>query len=263
MHGSPGLTGSYGVLRLIQGSEALPKATGSVSFKLVEANGKSAKLDEHVWERRSGATALLAPGSRISQTALVYQGVREATVSIEFLTPISPAILGEASVRATLSGGKVGFSYPQDLRIRSEVAQEGSHHVLRIRALTRAEEVELLVSQGKGAALAGGLQGYASQLALLLRDEAGVSDLVQTSARAKLVQEGFLTSKTLFEGQVPAEAIRVDGDRIEIRLGQLASKPEQLAKGKRATIIVEIERGFGGKSAGQWAFRLRNQRLEH
>jgi hypothetical protein len=103
------------------------------------------------------------------------------------------------------------------------------------------------------------LVGEGSNLKLILRDRANLSNLIATqivldygvtrSGDPRFRPASDFTSK--YQGTIPPEAIVREGDRLTILLGQLPIAPEYLKKQTGVRISLTANRSFAGHSAEQ------------
>jgi hypothetical protein len=248
--GRAGQDGSAGQATLIPQRGALQPEHPNVTIPL-EQTGAGAppvvSLSRNLWERRSGAATLFAPGSILASSYRIFLGRAEERATAVWADPKRPAtdftgdelwveVMGQGAVRALTVDPRIWT------RIR-ETMGAGVHtfHLERVLRESEAARVRF-----------GRVIGTGTDLRLELIDDGALSDEVATRIQLKLEKDGTFGDKKLFEGVLPQELVTVTGPgTISVAVGRLPVEPKYLKPGVKLEYELRIARSFDGYSTEQ------------
>ncbi|MBD0335342.1 MAG: collagen-like protein [Cyanobacteria bacterium Co-bin13] len=249
--GRDGENGQPGQLRLVNQLDPLPPEVPSLTRPLADLVGRPVQLSKNLWDVRTGAAALLAPGSAVRDEYLAYRDRVEGAVQIDWQAPRALTTFATAGVTAAINEqGNLGLSFSEEVWIAAEPAQTDSLTTFTVTAAVRASDATRLAW--------GTSQGSGRDLAL------SVVDLGQESAY--LNTQFWLTLRTStddprdsrrprytvrYEGWVPEELITREGDRFVVALGRLPISQQALRSGTLAQVELRAVRSLADNSAEQ------------
>jgi hypothetical protein len=250
-NGRQGRNGALGTLTLVNSDKPLQKDQPSATIAISELKNTGYILSQNIWETRSGALALFAPGSVIEDR---YRALSERVERSFLLIWNAPQAFNQfAEKRVTLSldeNKNIKLSLPDDLWLEATTQQQNNITQLVVYNAMQEDEATRLKSEG--------LSGTGSNLKLTLVDEAERSDMVATKFRLKYritrsdprFQEGA-DFRTKYDGELPIDSIVANGDRFTLNLGKLPIEADALRSGTGVQLDLVATRSFAGYSAEQ------------
>jgi hypothetical protein len=261
-NGSDGSSGSNGTLFIAQRQDPIPADQPSLSRSLAQMREKPLKLSLNVWDSKSGALSVLAPGSVINDRYYEFREQLQSNFKLVWNSRQPVQRFNDLYVGVTLNRYReVSVSFPSDVWMQGSQTEQDGTIVYQVNSVVRQADVARLS--------VGDFARSGKDLTLSLVDLGGNADVLNTEFklryRAKPGQErdfgGF--SKTYFEGVIPASAIKRDYNRYLIQLGQLPIPAEVLEAKTDVEIEVVATRSLGNRSAEQkisWQGEVRGDR---
>jgi hypothetical protein len=250
--GRAGRKGKLGNLTLINSNQPLAPDRLSASVTMGELKDRGFNLSKNIWETRSGALSLLAPGSIINDQYLELVERVENSVVLIWNAPQEFLLYRDRTMTLNLQDDRsVAISFPRDLWLETNILPRNNVTELFVFNAIKAEEATKLKSQG--------LSGLGLGLQWEIVDEAEKSDLIATSfylkysvsyspeASYRPVSDYILR----YEGEVPPEFIRYGDHRFIIDIGQLPIDPKYLETDSVVQVQLEVTRTFANNSAKQ------------
>lgn len=250
--GRAGRKGKLGSLTLINSNQPLAPDRLSASVTMGELKDRGFNLSKNIWEARSGAVSLLAPGSIVDDQYLELVERVENSVVLIWNAPQEFAPYRDRTITLNLQDDRtVAMSFPEDLWLETNILPRNNVTELFVFNAIKAEEATKLKSKG--------LSGLGLGLQWELVDEAERSDLISTSfyikysisssqeARFRQVSDYTLR----YEGEVPPQFVSYGENRFIIDIGQLPIDPKYLETDSAVRVQLEITRTFGNNSAKQ------------
>nr|MBE9183131.1 collagen-like protein [Oculatella sp. LEGE 06141] len=259
--GRAGEAGNQGQLALVNQREPLAPDQPRLSATLMELSDRPFNLSKNRWNRRQGATALLAPGSVIADQYQEFAGRIEGQFQLVW-NAAQP--FGEfARETATLElndDQQIAIAFPDAVWVEGNpTQQEGLTTFAIANVMRESEATQLSVAD---------LSGRGTDLTFAIVDLAGKSDLVATEFRLRYRAAGDRSRnranyRTRFDGAIPATAVIQDYNRFNLALGQLPIDTQFLAPGTRVELELVATRSFAGRTATQsirWQGEIRASR---
>lgn len=249
--GRDGEVGTLGQLFIINQLEPLLADQPVQHVSLAALSNDSVELSKNLWETRSGALSLLAPGSTIRNDYQEYVGRAEGEFRLNWEAPRPASEF--ASDLATLSiqaNNQIGLSLSDDIWLEQTIAYDDDITTATISGIMRASEVTQLA--------VGDISGRSNNFALAIVDRAGQAEYLDTEFR--LV---FRTSNddprdrvrprytTRYDNVMPAELVNRSFNRYELAVGRLPISGQHLTPGTLAQFELHVTRTFAGRSATQ------------
>jgi hypothetical protein len=208
-------------------------------------------LSRHLWAERSGARALLAPGSQTSDTYREYTGRVEGTVGLSWQAPKPLGAFAGSDIRAEIQpDGSLTASFAEELWADYTTSRDGDQMLIAVTNAVRASDATRLAW--------GGVQGEGAALRAAVLDLAGESAYLTTQFRVTLrTAEGDPAGDRLpryitrYDEIVPAELVSLSGNRFELALGQLPIDRSAFTRGTAAQLQITAVRSLGGNRAEQ------------
>lgn len=248
--GPSGEEGRRGQLRIINRSTVLPSEQAVVSLSVPsDLVDRTFQLSKDIWRERSGAAALLAPGSIIADEYLEFVDRIERTVRVRWLVPTEslPSLNNITLVLA--DDGQINLNAGADVWIANTLQAQDDVLEIAIRNIVPASEVTDLA--------VGRLVGDDDALNLQVIDLAGHSEALETSFQLRYRAAASTTDtirpqwETHYEGEVPAELVTRDHNRFSLNLGALPIDSQYLQPGTLIDVEIEVTRSLGERSATQ------------
>ncbi|MEM1251730.1 MAG: collagen-like protein [Cyanobacteria bacterium P01_H01_bin.21] len=246
-HGADGTSGSLGRLVVINQLESLPTANPNQTHTVASLANKTVSLSRNLWETRSGATSLLAPGSTIANEYEAYLGSIDRQFTLDWQAP-QPAQSFTESVDLTLqSNGQVDIDFPEAYWLLGETIGDETLTTYRVDGIVPVEEVTQLAM--------GRVDGRSRTFEVNVVDLAQQSDVLETRFEVR-----YSTSRNdgrrrrydvAFEGPIPEELVQQDHNRFTLALGRLPIRSQLLSGGTQAEVELKIIRSYGSNSAEQ------------
>ncbi|MGD1953031.1 MAG: hypothetical protein ACFB14_25815 [Leptolyngbyaceae cyanobacterium] len=246
-HGADGTSGSLGKLVVINQLEPLPEANPNQTHTVASLANKPVTLSRNLWETRSGATSLLAPGSTIANEYEAYLGSIDRQFTLDWQAT-QPAQSLTESVDLTLrSNGQVDIDFPEAYWLLGETIDDETLTTYRVEGIVPVEEVTQLAM--------GRVDGRSRTFEVNVVDLAQQSDVLETRFEVR-----YSTSRddgrrrrydVAFDGPIPAELVQQDHNRFTLALGRLPIRSQLLSGGTQAEVELKIIRSYGSNSAEQ------------
>jgi hypothetical protein len=252
--GSDGNQGNLGTLTLINRQEALAPVTPTISASLSELTQKTYTLSENQWKSGTGAGALLAPGSVITDTYREFVGRIEVPFQLVWNEQRSLSDFADEIAIVNLTSDKqVNVSFFGNVLIQGRKFQEQGITKFAIdRAISGQEATQLKVT---------GLSASGSNLQLNLVDVAGKSDLLATEFKIKYRSpkpnprrrfDDFAAGYgTRYEGNIPATLVSRNGQNFTLAIGRLPIWYEFVQPRIPVEIELVVTRSLGDRSVSQ------------
>ncbi|WP_017300446.1 hypothetical protein [Nodosilinea nodulosa] len=249
--GRDGAPGADGQLWLANQLEPLQPETPAVAVGLQALATQPVQLSRNLWTERSGASALLAPGSRVSDTYHEYAGRVEGTVRLDWQAPRPLGTFAGGDVRTEIQpDGSLGATFPDSLWADYTTSRQGDQMVITVTNAVRASDVTRLAL--------GGVQGSGANLKAAVVDLASESGYLTTQFRLTLrtTRDDPRDNRrpryvTVYDDAVPAELVSLTGNRFELALGRLPIDRGPLTRGTYAQIEITAVRSLGENRAEQ------------
>jgi hypothetical protein len=250
--GRDGREGKLGTLTLINSNTPLPPDRITASVSMGELKSRGFSLSKNIWEARTGATELFAPGSIINDQYLELVERIENAVVLVWNAPQPFALYSDRNLTLSLQDDQsIQITVPNDLWFQADQIQKNKVTELFIFNVIQASDATKLVSNG--------LSGFGENLQLELIDKAEQSDLIETSFTIKYSVSNSSDNRfrqandyTLrYQGQIPPNLIRYSNNRFMLDLGKLPIEPRYLELDRSVQVEIEITRSFGKNSAVQ------------
>lgn len=248
-NGRAGSDGSMGTLTLINLDKSLAPDRPEATIAIGDLKDRGFTLSKNIWQNRTGASSLFAPGSIIGDKYQELVARYEHNVLLVWDAPQPVSDFEEDQVILSLKGkDDANISFPEDLWLETDILKRDN--VTEIFVFNAIWEEDVADLKGDG------IYGSGANLELDIIDKADQSDLVKTDFiveyRVKDGGEDSSKFRTIFDYRDQAEAtspaIIRDGDLFTIRLGQLGIPPEQLQPGVKLEVNVTARRSFADKS---------------
>lgn len=260
-NGADGKQGRLGILSLVKGKELLPQEIPTARLSLSELAARPLKLRKNIWIPRSGASSLLAPGSIIADGYREFERQLEANIKLDWQEklPIS-RFSDEIASLALNDNNQVSIDFSDELWVDSSSKTEGNSTVLTVNHIIAKKDVtRLRVTE---------LTNFGQNLNLILVDLGGRADVLKNQFRLKLrVQTGEDYSnfdyKKLYDGELSANLIQREHNRLFLALGKLPISASELRPGAEIEVELEANRSLGIRSAKQnirWKGTIRRPR---
>ncbi|HZG40589.1 MAG TPA: hypothetical protein VEZ50_18075 [Nodosilinea sp.] len=249
--GRDGAPGADGQLWIVNQMEPLLPETPALAVGLQTLATQPVRLSRNLWAERSGANALLAPGSRVSDIYREYTGRVEGNVRLDWQAPRPLGAFAGGDVRTEIQpDGALTATFPDNLWAEYTTRRQDDQMVITVTNAVRASDVTRLAS--------GGVQGSGADLKAVVLDLAGESAYLTTQFRVTLrttVGDPRDNRRpryvTVYDEVVPAELVSLAGNRFELALGRLPIDRGPLTRGRYAQIDITAVRSLGGNSAQQ------------
>jgi hypothetical protein len=249
--GRDGQDGQPGQLRLVNQLEPLPPEVPSLTRPLQDLVGRSVQLSKNLWDVRTGAAALLAPGSVVRDEYLAYRGRVEGAVQIDWQAPRPLASFATAGVTAAIDeAGNLGLAFAEDVWIAAEPSRTNDLTTFTVTAAVRASDTTRLswgTPQGSGRELTMSVVDLGRESAhlntrfwLTLRTS---TDDPRDSRRPRYTVR--------YDDWVPEDLVTREGDRFVVAVGRLPISLQTLRSGTLAEVELRAERSLGSNSASQ------------
>ncbi|MGB7520774.1 MAG: hypothetical protein WA896_14185, partial [Spirulinaceae cyanobacterium] len=251
--GRRGNKGELGRLALVKDNQRLAADQPTANVSLSSAADRTISLSKNIWQTRRGANSLLASGSIISDEydEFVERVEGEFQVVWNASRPITDFYNQNLSL--TLEGrNDVNIVSPEDVWLESETSQNNGITQLNItKAVLRQEATQLTRAD---------FAGNRSGLTFSLIDKARQSDVLATQFRIKYRTgkdrsgprpDSVFNYTTRYEGTIPGELVKLEGQRFTLDLGKLPIDSEYLRPGVNVDLEITAVRSLGGRSAEQ------------
>jgi|GEM_PF-4829948 hypothetical protein len=240
--GSDGSRGSYGYLTLIKSDSELLEETssGQMAINKLTANVPSTHvLTENLFEGKSGANALLAPGSQVADRYNEFS--RRAIENVHVLwTSTKEAHRYFGTVYSYISNGQVSFRYTSDDILITEEKHEGTDHTFIIKDAYKFGDFTQLALRKSGS-------GKRTQI--IATAPTPNQNLVKDQFTVRITYiRWLLPDKVVFSNTVPENLIQRGKDQTTINLGQLRFEDSSSIWNKKLLIEFKYTRNVKGAS---------------
>jgi hypothetical protein len=249
--GDSGRDGQVGSVSVINQTEPLLPENPSQIQGLDALMQQPVRLSRNLWEERSGALALLAPGSIVADTYREYVGRVEGQVQIQWEASRSPnTFLGLAPTAAIQADGSRTVTFPEQLWVTGNYQQAGDLTTYVVTGAVQASDATRLAW--------GTIRGRSSDFVAAVIDRAGESEYLNTTfhltyrtANGDPRDDRRLRYSTQYEGTLPTDLVSRDNNRFELALGRLPVSGRHLQGGTYVQMELTIQRSLGNNSATQ------------
>ncbi|MBW4605060.1 MAG: collagen-like protein [Calothrix sp. FI2-JRJ7] len=258
-NGSNGRKGDLGRLKIIKSKETLAPDIFKMTVPISELASKQFNLSKNKWDTKTGATALLAPGSVINDEYQEFDKRLEATFALQWLDKQPITRFTESATIILNDNNQVDITFPEDLWIDGNSKTEGNVTKYTLSyAVPKKDVTRLAVAEFAGAG---------ENLNIKLVDLGGRSDIINTQFRIKYYvqdssERGFPDNQKVYTGDITPELVTRDFNRFTLALGKLPNISEASRAGAKVNIELEITRTLGQRSAKQtinWQGTIRNR----
>lgn len=249
--GADGRTGEDGQLWLVNQLDPIQPDNPAQSARLSALANQSFPLSRNLWETRSGANGLLAPGSRVRDSYQVYTGRVAGTVQLAWQAARPISGFDRESLTAEIQAdGTLAATFSEDLWADYSTQRQGDVMTLTIHRAVRRQDATRLAW--------GGTQGQGPNLRVIVLDLGNESAFVDTQFRVTLrtTTDDLRESRnprytTAYEAILPTEQVVLNNNRFELALGQLPIDARALRPGTYAQLEITALRSLGSHSAEQ------------
>ncbi|WP_036479262.1 hypothetical protein [Myxosarcina sp. GI1] len=254
--GIDGREGRLGKLTLINSEKSLAPDQPEAAIPINQLQERGVTLSKNIWETKTGATKLFAPGSILRDEYQELVARNEHTVLVVWDAPQPVGEFADEEVTLSLKGeNDANVTLPDDLWLETTTLKQDKVTELFVFNAVKEKNVTRLTSKG--------VSGNGSNLQWEIVDKANQSDVLNTDftiayrvspsseeARFRRVYD----YETKYSGEVPAEAIIREGDRFTLELGKLPVPPESLQPGVAIEVSLVANRSLGDRSKEQKMF---------
>lgn len=258
-NGSNGRKGDLGRLKIIKSKETLAPDNFKIAVPISELVNKQFNLSKNKWNFRAGATAILAPGSVISDEYQEFDKRLEATFALQWQDKQPISHYTESATIILNDNNQVDISFPEELWVdgNSKTEDNLTKYTLNY-AVPKKDVTRLAVAE---------FAGTEQNLNLKLVDLGGRSDIINTQFRIKYYvqdssERGLPDNQKVYIGDISPELVTREYNRFTLALGKLSKISEASHSGAKVNIELEITRSLGQRSAKQtinWQGIIRNR----
>ncbi|NET70403.1 MAG: collagen-like protein [Sphaerospermopsis sp. SIO1G2] len=245
--GSDGKRGSLGTLSIINSQEPLrndrPKTTTTIS----QLSTQKINLSKNKWYIRQGATALLAPGSIITDQYREFDRRLEGSLQLNWQEKKPLSNFANQKVTLTLSDNEqIDINFPENLWVDGNAQLQNQLTTYTVNyAIPKQDVTKLKVAE---------FTGTGKNLNLKIVDLARRSDLINTKFKVKYRGrdsfDGF-GYQTFYEGTMPDSLVTRNYNRFTLDLGKLQMSSKAIRSGTEVEIEVIAIRSLGERSTQQ------------
>lgn len=245
--GRDGEGGTLGQLVLINQVEPLPQESPSQSAAIARLTNQTLTLSRNLWETRSGAKNLLAPGSTIANEYRAYTGHIERQFTLDWQAPQPAQSFTETVDLELQTDGRVSVDFPEAYWLLGETIEQETLLTYRVDGIVPVDEVTQLAL--------GRVDGRSRTFEVNVVDLAQKSDVLDTRFEVRYSTSGSDGRRRRYdleyEGLVPEDLVQQDHNRFTLSLGRLPIRSQLLSGGTRAQVELKIIRSYGDNSAEQ------------
>ncbi|MEM6255171.1 MAG: collagen-like protein [Cyanobacteria bacterium P01_D01_bin.156] len=246
-NGRNGENGSLGQLVLINQTDLLPQETPVQSLAIAQLANQPVTLSRNLWETRSNARSLLAPGSTVASDYQFYTGHIQRQFALDWQASQSAQAFTEAVNLELQASGKVSVNFPETYWLLGETIEQDSLTTYRVDSIVPVSEVTRLAL--------GRVDGRSRTFEVNVVDLAQYSEVVDTRFEVRYSTTNDAGSRSRyfveFEGPVPTNLVQQDHNRFTLALGRLPIQSQLLSGGTKARIELTIIRSHGNNSTEQ------------
>ncbi|MEL7053215.1 MAG: collagen-like protein, partial [Cyanobacteria bacterium J06588_5] len=244
--GRDGETGEVGRARLVKQLDELLPENVEETRAIATFPSTPIELSRNLWETRTGAQALFAAGSVISDTYQQYTGRAEQQFQLIWEAERPASELSGNLNLAINEQGELQVNPVEDLWIDSTLSTEGDLTTYRVNGAVVASEATRLTL--------GRNSGRGEQFTLNVIDLAAASDLVETRFYLRYRTNDSNRRPVYvnrYEDEIPSNLITQEYNRFTIPIGQLPIRDRYLRDGTEVSMELVITRSYVGNSAEQ------------
>ena len=245
--GRDGNEGTMGQLVLINQVEPLPQESPSKSAAIARLANQPITLSRNLWETRSGARTLLAPGSIIANEYKAYTGHIERQFILDWQAPQTAQTFTDAVDLKLQADGQVSIDFPKDYWLLGETIEQETLTTYRVDGLVPVSEATQLA--------VGRVDGRSRTFEVNVVDLAQQSDVLDTRFEVRYSTSNSDSRRRRYDleyaGPVPEDLITQDHNRFTLSLGRLPIQSQLLSGGTQAQVELTIIRSYGNNSAEQ------------
>jgi len=253
--GRGGAAGNTGRLVAINQLEPLPAETPAVTTAIATLADQTISLSRNLWQTRSGARNLLAPGSNISDSYQAYTGHIERQFALDWQAPQSANSLRDNVTVSLLASGDVGIQFPEDYWLQGSSTKQADVTTYRVDGIIPVAQVTQLAM--------GRVAGRSRTFEVNVIDRARLSESLDTAFRIRYSTARDRGTRTRYtvqhEGPIPSDLIVRDNNRFTLALGRLPIRSQLMSGGTQARVEIIATRRYGENSKQQtitWTGRL-------
>ncbi|MEM7065069.1 MAG: collagen-like protein [Cyanobacteria bacterium P01_B01_bin.77] len=246
-NGRDGESGSLGRLTLVNQVEPLPQEAPTQSHTVSSLANSTVTLSKNLWETRSGAKNLLAPGSTIANDYEIYTGHIERQFALDWQTLQPSQSFTDAVDLELQPDGQVSIDFPEAYWLLGETIDEDTLTTYRVDGIVPVAEVTQLAL--------GRVDGRSRTFEVNVVDLAQRSDQLETRFEVRYSTSDSAGRRRRYDleydGSVPADLVQQDHNRFTLSLGRLPIRSQLLSGGTQAQVELTIIRSYGTNSAEQ------------
>ncbi len=253
-NGRDGAAGELGYVTLIDQLAALPSERPSQTKSIERlANGEPVRLSRNLWEIRSGASGLLAPGSVVQDDYKAYKGFIEQQFSLDWQAPQDFDAFDDEVNLSLAEDGEVEMIFPDSYWLLGETLEQVDSTTYRVEGILPIDDVTRLAM--------GRVTGRSRTFEVSAIDQAQLSDELDTEfeVRYSTSNNEGRRYEVKYEGPVPADLIVRDHNKFTLALGRLPIRSQLMSGGTEARVELIATRSYGRNSKQQtltWSGRL-------
>jgi hypothetical protein len=246
-NGSDGRRGSLGRLDIVKSKNTLASDNPEISIPISELASKQFTVSKNKWNIRTGAAAILAPGSIINDEYREFDKRLEASFLLQWQDKQPISSYTEKATISLNDNNQVNISFPENLWFDGISKTEGNVTKYTLNyAIPRQDVTRLAVSN---------FSDSGQNLNLKLVDLGRRSDIINTQFRIKYsIQEDYERSndyQQVYKGDIASELVTREFNQFTLALGKLQIPSQALRSGAKVNIELQITRSLGQRSAKQ------------
>ncbi|WP_013322138.1 hypothetical protein [Gloeothece verrucosa] len=249
--GRVGREGRLGQLTLINLNRPLVDDKPGASVALSELKDRGFTLSKNKWETLTGALALFAPGSVIDDQYRFLVERLEHSFLLIWNAPQSFEKFAAQKMSLSLeNNGQIKVNPPAQIWLEATTQQQNNFTQFIVYNAILEKEATELVSEK--------ITGNRTDFQLTLEDKANLSNLISTkflvkyrTTRSDPRFRPVSDYRTRYEGPMPPELLRFQGNKFTFEIGKLPIDPEDIKPGQGFEIEIIATRSFGGYSKEQ------------
>jgi hypothetical protein len=234
------------VLSIIHGTQELKSDNPTVKVPLSQAINKSIDLSKNKWNIRNGASALLAPGSIISEQYREFERRIEGTFQLDWNEQKSAGSFADQIITLSLNDEEqIKIDFPKDLWVLGNYVTQGT--------MTKYSVVNTIRRQDVTKLKVADFDGVGRNVNLKLVDLGGRADLLKTEFTVKISTRNSdrFYDQTEYKAKISPELVTRDYNRYIISLGKLPIPDRALETRTEVEIELTATRSLGERSAKQ------------
>ncbi|MBI4404856.1 MAG: hypothetical protein HY537_11880 [Deltaproteobacteria bacterium] len=241
MQGRTGTSGWYGKVTLIPQMTPLLPVTPALTVAMENMLNGPFELSDNVWDSKTGARSLFAPGSDLNNHYQLFRERVEILYGFDWKASRPLTDFAGQKMHLTLRNGSAQLEYPSNIWVvGQEISDSPGKKVFVFEGALYAQEALKLALSDAG--------GSGKSMWVEVVDLQGVSQLVKTSFSIEYYTKAALIYRLRYQGKIGADNIALDGNHFRISLGQLPIESQYLASGQKALIRLSVHRSYGNHS---------------